>query len=119
PSVATLCLPWSNPAFNNLRQRQSFKDDALTGSVAGLYRAAEGLNLYASYAHGWKAPGFNLDRTQTGLVPNASTFFPAETVDNYEAGVKSEWLGRRLTLNAALFHARYSDFQLNSFLGTT
>src|SRR4029453_14420628 len=36
-----------------------------------------------------------------------------------EAGLKTAWFGRRLTVNAALFHARYQDFQLNSFLGTT
>jgi outer membrane receptor protein involved in Fe transport len=119
PSLATICLPWANPAFNGLAQSQRLKDDALTGTAAGLYRLSGGVNLYASYAHGWKASGFNLDRSQTGLTPDASTAFPAETVDNYETGLKTVWFGRRLTLNAALFHARYSDFQLNSFLGTT
>jgi outer membrane receptor protein involved in Fe transport len=118
-SVATICLPWANPAFNGLTRTQRLKDDAFTGTAAGLYRLTGGVNLYASYARGWKAPGFNLDRSQTGLVPDASTAFPAETVDNYETGLKTAWFGRRLTVNAALFHARYQDFQLNSFLGTT
>lgn len=118
-SLATICLPWANPAFNGLTRSQRLRDDAFTGTAAGLYRLTGGINLYASYAHGWKAPGFNLDRSQTGLVPDASTAFKAEKVESYETGLKTDWLGRRLIVNAALFHARYSDFQLNSFLGTT
>ena len=118
-SLLTICLPWANPAFNGLTRVQRLKDDAFTGTAAGLYRLTGGVNLYASYARGWKAPGFNLDRSQTGLAPDASTAFPAEEVESYETGLKTEWFGRRLTINAALFHARYQDFQLNSFLGTT
>ena len=118
-SVATLCLPWSNPAYNNLSQTQSLREGAWSGTAKAAYRVTDGVTAYISYARGYKASGFNLDRSQTGLIPDASTRFPAETVDDYEAGAKTEWFGRRLIVNAAIFNERFDDFQLNTFLGTT
>lgn len=118
-SVGTLCLPWSNPAFNDLNQRQRLHETEWTGSVQALYRLAPQANLYAGYARGYKAGGFNLDRSQTSLRPDASTAFPGELVDDFEVGAKTNWLEGALTLNAALFHQAYDNFQLNSFLGTT
>jgi outer membrane receptor protein involved in Fe transport len=118
-SQSTLCLPWSNPAFNNLTQLQSLSEDAWSGTAQALYHLTPGVSAYASYARGYKAPGFNLDRSQTGLVPDASTAFPAEKSDAFELGIKEVLLGGRLRINTALFHTVYKDFQLNSFLGTT
>src|SRR5690606_19545392 len=40
-------------------------------------------------------------------------------VDSLEIGAKSTWMDGNLLLNASLFHQQYSDFQLNSFLGTS
>ena len=47
------------------------------------------------------------------------TSFPAEFVDSYELGAKTNWAGGSMVLNATLFHQEYEDFQLNSFLGTS
>jgi outer membrane receptor protein involved in Fe transport len=55
----------------------------------------------------------------SGIVPVNDTSFPAEFVDSYELGMKTTWLGGNLLLNGTLFHQEYSDFQLNSFLGTS
>ena len=83
---------------------------------------------YVSAARGYKAGGFNLDRVQSanglssggaGIVPVNDTSFPGEFVDSYELGAKTTWAGGNLLLNATLFHQTYSDFQLNSFLGTS
>jgi len=43
---------------------------------------------------------------------NESAFDP-ENVINYEAGLKSEWLERRLRLNAAAFSSKLDDMQVN------
>jgi outer membrane receptor protein involved in Fe transport len=117
-SVATLCLPWSNPAFNNLTQNQKLSEGEWSGQASALYKAGPA-NLYATYARGYKAGGFNLDRSQTGLTPDASTAFARELVDSVEVGAKTTWLDGALLVNAALFHQGYDDFQLNTFLGTT
>ena len=118
-SNAILCLPWSNPAFNGLSQSETVKDEAWTGMARAEFKATEGVRLYASWSRGRKNGGFNLDRGQTNLVPDASRAFPAESADAFEAGVKSVLLDRRLLVSAAAFRQTYDDFQLNTFLGTT
>ena len=55
----------------------------------------------------------------SGIVPVNDTSFPGEFVDSYELGMKTTWLGGNLLINGAVFHQEYSDFQLNSFLGTS
>jgi len=66
------------------------------------YIFSDDLMTYLSYAHGFKAGGFG--------SPGADVFGP-ETVDSYEAGLKSQWLNRRITANVALFRMDYSDLQ--------
>ena len=63
----------------------------------------DGVMLWASYANGYTAGGFN--SLQVG-----SEFDPEE-VDNYELGVKSEFLDNTLRLNASVYHYIYSDKQ--------
>lgn len=116
---AILCLPWSNPAFNGLTQSETIKDEAWTGLARAEFKASEGTRLYASWSRGRKNGGFNLDRGQTNLVPDASRAFPAESADAFEAGIKSVMLDGRLLVSAAAFRQTYDDFQLNTFLGTT
>src|SRR5690606_926221 len=45
--------------------------------------------------------------------------FPAEFVDSYELGAKTNRAGGSLVLNATLFHQEYADFQPHSFLATS
>jgi outer membrane receptor protein involved in Fe transport len=40
-------------------------------------------------------------------------------VDSYELGAKTTWMDGNLLLNGTLFFQEYTDFQLNSFLGTS
>jgi len=116
---ATLCLPWSNPAFNDLRSSQSITDEGWSGLARAEYRLTPSVLTYASWSRGRKSAGFNLDRAQTALAPDARTDFPAETVDSYEIGAKAAFADRRVLVSAAAFHQTYDGFQLNTFLGTT
>ena len=52
-------------------------------------------------------------------MPVDDTSFPGEFVDSYELGAKTTWMDGNLLLNGTLFHQEYTDFQLNSFLGTS
>jgi iron complex outermembrane receptor protein len=127
-AVGTLCLPWTNPLFNNRTTHQDRSDEEISGTIKAAYRWSPQVMTYASYARGFKAGGFNLDRSQsstgtqaggTGVLPVDDTSFPAETVDSYEIGAKTTWLNNSLLLNATLFYQKYEDFQLNTFLGTS
>ncbi|WP_091740909.1 TonB-dependent receptor [Phenylobacterium immobile] len=126
--IGNLCLPWANPFFNGLTYTQYDDDKQWSGTVKASYRFSPGAFAYASYARGYKAGGYNLDRSQSsnglqsggpGVVPVTNTFFAPETVDSYEVGAKTTLLNRSLLLNGSLFHQQFDNFQLNTFLGTS
>ncbi len=119
-SKSVLCLPWSNPAFNNLNLSQYDTENASTGSLRLKWQITPGLMSYVSYATGWKGAGYNLDREQKAdYTVDRDSSFRAETSRSYEAGVKGRWFGNRLSVNAAVFDEAFRNFQLNTFLGTT
>ncbi|MEM9965176.1 MAG: TonB-dependent receptor [Asticcacaulis sp.] len=120
PSLGIVCLPWSNPAFNNLTTTQKMSDSATTGTLKLVWRPKLALTTYMSVSRGWKGGGFNLDREQnSGFDAVYDTSFAPETVTAYELGFKGRWMRGRLALDVALFEQRFENFQLNTFLGTT
>jgi outer membrane receptor protein involved in Fe transport len=121
-----LCAASNSPAFGRLRNNnQSLSEEKLTGTAKIAYRFSPEVMTYASYARGYKAGGFNLDRIATTnqtvagqpTTPVLDTSFAPETVDSYEIGAKNTLLDRTLLLNATLFYQKYNDFQLNAFNG--
>ena len=116
--LGRLCLPWSNPFYANRARSEEVSDSEVSGTVKASYRLNESIMVYASYARGYKSFGFNMDRVQTGVTPNASLYFPSEIADSYEAGIKTTLFDRTVLLNATYFDQTFSDFQLNTFLGT-
>ena len=126
--VGFTCLPWGNVAHAGRSLDQSRVEKEWSGTLKLAYNFSADVMAYVSAARGYKAGGFNLDRVQSanglssgtqGIVPVDDTSFPGEFVDSYELGTKTTWRDGNLLLNAALFHQVYSDFQLNSFLGTS
>lgn len=126
--VGFTCLPWGNIAHAGRSLDQSRVEKEWSGTLKLAYNFSDDVMAYVSAARGYKAGGFNLDRVQSGnglssgtqgIVPVDDTSFPGEFVDSYELGTKTTWRDGNLLLNAALFHQVYSDFQLNSFLGTS
>lgn len=73
-----------------------FDDDAWTVRIGSTYEAAEGVNLYASFAQSF-SPQFGDRRDSTPLPPELS--------DGYEIGAKTNLFGGSLSLNAAYFYA--------------
>ena len=121
-AIGLLCLPWSNPAYNARNTNEKDNDKQLSGTLKAAYRWNEDFMTYVSFAKGYKAGGYNLDRAQSvtsaGIVPNASLFFPGETAYSYEIGAKSSWFANKLMFNVTAYSQRFEKFQLNTFLGT-
>ncbi|MDX1517089.1 MAG: TonB-dependent receptor [Woeseiaceae bacterium] len=69
----------------------------------------ERVSGYVSLARGYKAGGFNL-----GPVPPGRREFSAEALWSLEAGVRSDWFGKRLRLNAAIFAHRHEQQQVRT-----
>jgi iron complex outermembrane receptor protein len=142
--VGGLCLNAQNNDFDALgRFEQSSKEEETTGTAKLTYKFSDDIMGYVSYARGYKSGGFNLDRSSRGrITPLGSplpyntavncavasgcldfqvlsdTSFAPEFVDSYEIGFKTKWLNNSLLFNATMFHQTYTDFQLNTFVGT-
>lgn len=92
-------------------------DNQWSGTAVLSYKLNNNLMTYASYSKGYKAGGFNLDRS--GLNPNdidvQDLRFSPEKVDAYEIGAKLSLQSFRLS--GALFYQLFDQFQLNTFNG--
>ena len=119
-SQSVLCLPWSNPAFNNYTLRQHDGETATTGSLRLKWQMTPRVMAYASWAQGWKGAGYNLDREQNAnYTIDTDSSFKAETSRSYELGLKGRFFSDALALDVAAFDEAFRNFQLNTFLGTT
>lgn len=88
-------------------------DTAFLPSFGVNFKAAPDVLLYAKVSKGYQAPGFNF-LPAAALAPN--TFRP-EKLWAYEAGIKSEFMDRKVTFNAAAFRYEYKDIQIRSVTG--
>ena len=129
------CLGNASTGLNALDLRDSFSDGEFSGTAVLSFKPAENMLLYGSYSRGYKAGGYNLDRFELGnrgvgtaISPityfsprtNAdasSLAFGAETVDAFEIGFKVN--KRQWGVNVAAFRQEFSNFQLNTFNGTS
>ncbi len=118
PSLAflagTTCL--INPL--TMAGRTSIRGHEWTGTIALDWSPLPGLMLYGSYARGYKAGGFNIDRAgMDWLAPQLSQMrFAPERARALEAGVRLERPG--LQLGVTGFRTIYRGFQLNSWTGS-
>ncbi len=89
-------------------QRQLSRSFSKVNYAATLtYQATPDIMAYARVASGYKAGGFNARSINDGYDP--------ENVVNYEVGLKSEFLGRRLRFNGTLFYTDLKDKQVTQF----
>ncbi|MBW2367823.1 MAG: TonB-dependent receptor [Deltaproteobacteria bacterium] len=81
--------------------------DAFTPKVSADYRISEDAMIYGSVSTGFRAGTFAL----LNIAPMPQTVEP-ETNLSYEIGFKSDWLDKRLRINAAAFFSQYDDMQV-------
>ncbi len=75
------------------------------------FRPNDQLLLYTSWSRGYRSGGFS-GRGQT--LFSSTTPYGPETVDSFEAGLRSQWLDNRVTFNLTAFYAKYNDLQQNT-----
>ena len=143
PTSATLagfatlpCVIPATPTGSLIQNGRVKAEQRLTGTAVISIKPAAGNLLYGSYSRGYKAGGFNLDRSGlqrivlgpapvaggnapvAGIATTGDTqqlTFEPEIVDAFELGYK---LTRRtFDLNVAVFYQQFKGFQLNTFNG--
>jgi outer membrane receptor protein involved in Fe transport len=92
-------------------------EDEFSGTAVLSFKPTPDLLTYASYSKGYKAGGFNLDRSGlSATAPSAANLqFEPEKVDAFELGAK--YNGRLIDINVAAFYQVFDQFQLNTFNG--
>ena len=100
------------PAQCGFRRRDSFSGVSYT---AGLdYRVSDDVLVYAKTAKGFRSGGQNL------RAPNTVSFIPfdPEVAYSYEVGIKSEFLNRRVRVNASAYTTDVNDIQRSTLIAT-
>jgi len=107
------CLDNNNMvAPSGLRIPTTLKTKLWTPRFAINYRATDDVLLFASATRGFKSGGWNARATTSSqLLP-----FDPETVWSYEAGIKSEWFGRKLRANLTAYWMDVTGLQTPSAL---
>jgi iron complex outermembrane receptor protein len=113
----TLAIPLL-PVRSNFTNTKTF--EKFTPRVSVRYAVNTDISTYASYSQGFKSGGFDM-RADALVTPSSVNGYNPETVESYEAGLKGYFFDRRLSLNTAVFYAKYKDQQvtLQTPVGTT
>ena len=134
--IGLSCQGNSTAELNGVSINSKRHEDRFSGTGILSWRPFDHMLLYGSYSRGYKAGGFNLDRsalknpiqvfngaptTTFAAVGGAQALvgnlqFDPETVTSYEVGAK--YGTGPFTLSAAAFRQEFSNFQLNTFNGT-
>ena len=80
-----------------------------TPNASARYRFSSDLMGYATVSQGFKSGGFN-----DALGDANGIGYDPETVWNYEIGLKSEFMDRRVLTNVALYYMDWNDIQLTN-----
>ena len=83
-------------------------NNAVSGLATLSYKVARDVLVYGTYSHGSKSGGLNI--TAGGI---AQPVVNPEKVDNFEAGLKSQFLNHTLTANVDAFLTNVTDYQAN------
>jgi iron complex outermembrane receptor protein len=131
--VNLTCQGNSTSALNTLNLSDHRHEGQWTGTGILSWKPTSRLLIYTSYSRGYKAGGFNLDRSALGQpifsptdprqfggrgagFNTANLQFDPEIVRSWEAGFK--WTQRSFVFNLAAFRESFSNFQLNTFNGS-
>jgi iron complex outermembrane recepter protein len=140
PGFAFFSNPYINPAYT---VNPGFATDGIPSrsetfeqwqpKLSASWKLTEDFSVFASYGYGFRSGGFN----SSGSAATATTFYGALALDDgtpnltsvsdtydkevsqaAEIGMKSFFLERTLSVNAALFHTDVEDMQFfNFFVG--
>lgn len=110
-AAGTLLVSTPAGAYRSLPR---FKDSVATAMGGLKYQFTDDVMAYATYSEGYKSGGFNTDAAVNPAI--SATFGPESTVQ-YELGLRTSLLDRRLILNATAFWMNYDNLQIEEFVG--
>lgn len=117
PTLHTLPISDFLPNGRPLIYRAApYKNSNWSPRVGVNYKASEDVLLYAFWQRAFKSGGFNANAAD--LVAFQTPYGP-ETVDNYEAGIKSEFFDNKLRVNLSGFYGKYNGLQRSQVIASS
>jgi iron complex outermembrane receptor protein len=100
------------------------KDTATTPKLQLDYKIDPNAMVYTMIAKGFRPGGLVpsvpaalcAPELPTGITVDETRAFKSDSLWNYELGTKTEWMDKRLTLNASVFYIKWKDIQQNILL---
>lgn len=107
-SLLVLGLPTAFTTTNN--------DTNLSGKAGIQFQPTRDVMAYASYTRGYKGPAVRADSGDpiAGADVAITARIAPETVDSYEAGIRTQFLDHKLTINLTGFYSKFKNFQANT-----
>ncbi len=96
-------LDYLQPLNEGYPEDQAVTFHSFTPKAGLQYRFTDDLNVWFTYSRGFKSGGYAYYFLQPAYNP--------EKLTDYEGGVKSTWLDRRLTANLTVFHYDFTNMQ--------
>lgn len=104
------------PKINDLiTSKGSASGDYVNYDASVQYHLTDGVMAYLTYGKASQGPVYDAEDNTVAMVRSLTPLEP-EKVKAIEAGFKTEWFDRRLTLNANYFDSRYDNYQLQTTL---
>ncbi|MDZ4138133.1 MAG: TonB-dependent receptor, partial [Erythrobacter sp.] len=122
--IALSCQGNSTSELDGVTISDSRDEDEFTGTAVLSWKPTPDLMAYGSYSRGYKAGGFNLDRSalanpvffDANNINVGNLQFGQEKVDSFEVGAK--YSTREFGISVAAFRQEFTNFQLNTFNGS-
>lgn len=102
-----------NPLYGSTK----LKFDNFSPEATVTWKPDPDLMVFASYKRGYKSGGFDAGYTNAGILANParSQRFNPEKVEGVEAGIKSQFAGRQITMNLTGYWYDYKGLQVSVF----
>ncbi|MBN1237034.1 MAG: TonB-dependent receptor [Gammaproteobacteria bacterium] len=123
PTIDAPELPGSDPAgddFGNAGWANQFTDsfDSFTWRGTLQYQFTPEVMGYVGYSEGFSAGGISVPNLpQYPDIPTQIPYDP-ETLENFEIGLRADWLDGLMRTNITLFDGSYDDIQVTNYLFT-
>jgi iron complex outermembrane receptor protein len=92
-----------SPVF--IDKKDNWNEQTLSAGIS--FKVDQEAMIYARFSQGYRPGGFN----ENAVSENSAFSYDAETSENLEIGMKSEWFNDKLRLNMAYYQIDYEDKQ--------
>jgi len=88
--------------------------DFFSAELSWRHELTDGVSVYASAAHAQSGRVYDMGFASGARFGGGLSPLDSQKVRNFELGLKSQWLDRRLTVNANIFQANYDNYQVRT-----